>query len=53
MRVYTNQFVRNLWAYTKLAATIVVLYVVISQSAQIWSDEPAIQQFKDLVEKVQ
>ena len=53
MRIYTNQLFRNIWAYTKFAATLAVLYVLISQAANLWGDEPAMEPLQNLMEKVQ
>lgn len=53
MRVYTNQIIRNLWAYVSLIAMIAVLFMLVSYAMKIWSDEPAVQQLQELKEDVQ
>lgn len=53
MRVYTNEPLRALWAYGKFAAVVIVLLVLASQALKIWSDEPAVQELKELVEQVE
>ncbi|MEO1094326.1 MAG: hypothetical protein AAFX01_05445 [Cyanobacteria bacterium J06638_28] len=53
MRVYTNQPLRALWAYGKFAATLLVLFILASQAVKMWSNEPAVQDLKDLAEQVQ
>lgn len=52
MRVYANKTIMNLWAYAKLAATLAVLFVLVSQAMKIWADEPAVQRLKELTEVV-
>jgi hypothetical protein len=51
MRVYTNRAMADLWSYAKLAATLAVLFVVVSQAAKLWRNDPNLQEFRNLTEE--
>jgi hypothetical protein len=53
MRVYTNRAMADLWSYAKLAATLAVLFVVVSQAAKLWRNDPNLQEFRNLTEEVE
>ena len=53
MRVYTNQAMADLWSYAKLAATLAVLFVVVSQAARLWRNDANLQEIQNLTEQVE
>ncbi len=49
MRVYTDDGTRKLISYLKLGLGVVVLLVLLSQAIKIWSNDPAIQELRNLL----
>jgi hypothetical protein len=50
MRVYTNSAVRALVSYGKLFVGLAIVFVVLSQAAKLWGDDPAIQEIRNLLQ---
>ena len=50
MRVYTNPTLRRLVGYGKLLVGLAVLFVLLSQGAKIFQNDPALQELRDLLQ---
>ena len=53
MRVYTNRAMADLWSYVKLAATLAILFVIVSQAAKLWRSDANLQELRNLTEQVE
>ncbi|MEB3268631.1 MAG: hypothetical protein VKJ09_08840 [Leptolyngbya sp.] len=50
MRIYTNRALADLWSYLKLAATLAVLFVIVSQAVKLWQNDPSLQELRNLTQ---
>lgn len=43
----------DLWSYAKLAATLAILFVIVSQVARLWRSDSNLQELRNLTEQVE
>ncbi len=53
MRIYTNRTLSALWSYLQLAATVAVLFVIVSQAVKMWGNDTNFQQIQNLIQNKQ
>jgi hypothetical protein len=53
MRVYTNRALAEIWSYAKLAATLAILVLIVTQAVKLWGNDANLEQIKNLTEQAQ